>query len=84
MTNCVVCHKNNGEGLVGPNLTDDHWIYGEGDVKTIFSTIKYGTSNGMPEHESKLNPIELQQVASFVMTMEYTKGKAPEGTKIAK
>ncbi len=82
--NCVVCHKDNGEGLVGPNLTDDHWIYGEGDIKTVFSTIKYGTSNGMSEHESKLNPIELQQVASFVLSMEYAEGKAPEGTKIDK
>lgn len=82
--NCVVCHKNNGEGLVGPNLTDDHWIYGEGDVKTVFTTIKYGTSNGMSEHESKLNPIELQQVASFVLSMEYAEGKAPEGTKVIK
>ncbi|MDG1476284.1 MAG: cbb3-type cytochrome c oxidase N-terminal domain-containing protein [Vicingaceae bacterium] len=82
--NCVVCHKDNGEGLVGPNLTDDHWIYGEGDVKTIFTTIKYGTSNGMPEHESKMNPIELQEITSYVMSMEYTEGKAPEGTKIAK
>ena len=82
--NCVVCHKDNGEGLVGPNLTDDHWIYGEGDVKTIFTTIKYGTSNGMPEHESKMNPIELQQITSYVMSMEYTEGKAPEGTKITK
>jgi cytochrome c oxidase cbb3-type subunit 3 len=82
--NCVVCHKDNGEGLVGPNLTDDHWIYGEGDVKTVFSTIKYGTSNGMPEHESKMNPIELQQVTSFVLSMEYAEGKAPEGNKVAK
>ncbi len=82
--NCVVCHKDNGEGLVGPNLTDDHWVYGEGDVKTVFSTIKYGTSNGMPEHESKLNPIELQQVTSFVLSMEYAEGKAPEGKKVEK
>ena len=82
--NCIVCHKENGEGLVGPNLTDDHWLYGEGDVKTVFSTIKYGTSNGMSEHESKLNPIELQQVTSFVLSMDYLEGKAPEGTKIEK
>ncbi|MGB0886703.1 MAG: c-type cytochrome [Vicingaceae bacterium] len=84
LLNCVVCHKNNGEGLVGPNLTDDHWMYGKGDVKTVFTTIKYGTSNGMPEHESKMNPIELQQVSSYVLSMKYAEGKAPEGTKITK
>ena len=80
--NCVVCHKETGEGLVGPNLTDDHWIYGEGDIKTVFTTIKYGTNNGMSEHESKMNPIELQQVASYVLAMKYVEGKAPEGKKI--
>ncbi|MBL4667864.1 MAG: c-type cytochrome [Flavobacteriales bacterium] len=79
--NCVVCHKDNGEGLVGPNLTDDYWIVGN-DIKSVFTTVKYGTTNGMPEHESKLNPIELQQVASYILTMEYVEGKAPEGTEM--
>ena len=48
----------------------------------IFKTVKYGTSNGMPEHSSKLNPIQLQQVSSFVLTLDEAKGKAPEGTII--
>ena len=82
--NCVVCHKENGEGLVGPNLTDNNWLIGEGDIKSVFKIIKYGTTNGMPEHESKLNPIELQEVASYILTMEYTEGKAPEGKLIEK
>lgn len=76
--NCVVCHNPNGEGNIGPNLTDDHWIYGP-DVKDLFKTIKYGTPNGMPEHASKLNPVQMQQVASFVLSLPATKGKAPEG-----
>jgi len=79
--NCVVCHNPNGEGNIGPNLTDKNWIYGF-DVKDIFKTVKYGTSNGMPEHSSKLNPIQLQQVSSFVLTLDEAKGKAPEGTII--
>jgi cytochrome c oxidase cbb3-type subunit 3 len=76
--NCVVCHNPNGEGNIGPNLTDDAWIYGP-DVKDIFKTIKIGTPNGMPEHASKLNPVQIQQVASFVLSLPYTKGLEPKG-----
>lgn len=76
---CVSCHKPDGGGDIGPNLTDKNWIYGF-DIKTVFSTIKYGTGRkGMPEHESKLNPIQLQQVASFVLSMPEAKGKEPDG-----
>lgn len=77
-SNCVACHNPNGEGNIGPNLTDDFWIYGP-DIKSIFKTIKLGTANGMPEHASKLNPVQLQQVASFIFQLPYTKGKAPDG-----
>jgi cytochrome c oxidase cbb3-type subunit III len=76
--NCVACHNPKGEGNIGPNLTDDHWIYGP-DVKDLFKTIKYGTPNGMPEHASKMNPVQLQQVSSFVLSLPFTAGKEPEG-----
>lgn len=81
--NCIACHNPNGEGNIGPNLTDDHWIYGP-DVKDLFKTIKTGTPNGMPEHASKLNPIQLQQVSSFVLSMKDAKGKEPEGKQYDK
>ena len=40
-TNCAACHKTDGGGLIGPNLTDEYWIHG-GDIKDLFVTIKYG------------------------------------------
>jgi len=79
--NCVVCHNPKGEGNIGPNLTDKSWVYGF-DVKDIFGTVKNGTANGMPEHNSKLNPIQIQQVSSFVLSLEEAKGKPAEGTII--
>ena len=36
--NCVVCHLDNGAGLVGPNLTDQYWVHG-GSIKDIFAPI---------------------------------------------
>ncbi len=83
-TNCISCHKEKGQGDVGPNLTDTYWIYGY-DIKDLFKTIKKGTTNGMPEHASKLNPIQIQQVASFVLQLPFVKGdKEPNGKIIEK
>ena len=81
--NCVVCHNPQGEGNIGPNLTDDVSVYGF-DIKEVFGVVKNGTANGMPEHNSKLNPIQLQQVSSFVLSLPAAKGKAPEGTIVRK
>jgi cytochrome c oxidase cbb3-type subunit 3 len=82
-TNCVTCHNPKGEGNIGPNLTDKNWIYGF-NIKEVFKTIKTGTPNGMPEHGSKFNPVQIQQVASFVLSLPEAKGKAPQGEIIEK
>jgi len=82
VNNCAVCHKEDGRGEAGPNLTDDYWIYG-GDIKDVFRVIKKGAPNGMPEHQSKFNPIQIQQVSSYVLSMDYVSpeqgGKPAEG-----
>lgn len=77
--NCVTCHNPKGEGnQIGPNLTDKNWIYGF-DIKDVFSSVKNGRPNGMPEHNSKLNPIQLQQVASYVLSFKETEGREAQG-----
>jgi cytochrome c oxidase cbb3-type subunit III len=79
--NCKVCHGNKAEGLNGPNLTDDYWLYG-GDIKTVFKSIKYGRGEEaeMPSHEEKLNPVEIQQVASYILSLDFVQGeRGPEG-----
>ena len=81
--NCVACHNPKGEGNIGPNLTDDAWIYSP-NIKDLFKTIKLGTPNGMPEHASKMNPIQLQQAASYVLSLPYTAGKEPQGAQYDK
>jgi cytochrome c oxidase cbb3-type subunit 3 len=81
--NCVSCHLDKGEGQTGPNLTDKQWIYGF-DIKEVFKSIKAGRPNGMPEHTSKLNPVQIQQVASYVLSLPEVKGKEAQGTFIEK
>ena len=83
ITKCAACHGMNGEGLVGPNLTDDYWIHG-GGIKDIFKTIKYGwPEKGMISWESQITPMEMQQISSFIITIKGTNPanpKAPQGT----
>jgi len=80
--NCTVCHTEKGGGLVGPNLTDDYWIHG-GGIKNVFATIKNGVPNkGMITWKNQLNPRQIQEVASFVLSLRGTNPpnpKAPEG-----
>ena len=33
--NCVQCHADKGQGLIGPNLTDDYWIHGSNFVDSL-------------------------------------------------
>ncbi|MBC7509218.1 MAG: c-type cytochrome [Ferruginibacter sp.] len=82
MANCVACHGANGEGGVGPNLTDDYWLH-NGSLNDIYNTIKKGyPDKGMQSWATKFNPKEISQMASFIATLKGTKpanGKAPQG-----
>lgn len=81
-SNCVACHGALGEGTIGPNLTDEYWLHG-GDIKEVFATIKYGVSGkGMQAWNDLLSPVEMQQVASYILSLKDSNppnGKAPEG-----
>lgn len=79
--NCKACHGEHGEGIVGPNLTDDYWLHG-GDIKSVFKTIKYGVEGKpMQSWQQNFSPLELEELASFVESLRGTvkNGKAPEG-----
>jgi len=80
-TNCVACHMADGGGGIGPNLTDDHWILG-GGIKNIFKTLYEGgrSGKGMISWKSQLKPLEMAQVASYVLTFQ---GTTPANPKAA-
>ncbi|MEZ0487286.1 cbb3-type cytochrome c oxidase N-terminal domain-containing protein [Fibrella aquatica] len=83
---CVACHGAEGQGGVGPNLTDEYWLHG-GSAKAIFHTLTEGVvEKGMMSWKKQLNPLQLQHVASFIKSLEGTKpagGKEPQGEKEA-
>lgn len=76
--NCIACHAPDGGGGLGPNLVDAYWIHG-GDISEVFSTIKYGVpAKGMIPWKDQLKPVEMQQVASFILSL---KGTTPADPK---
>lgn len=82
--NCATCHGFGGEGLVGPNFADDYWIHG-GGIKNVFTTIKYGVPvKGMISWQGQLDPTQMQEVGSFILSLRGTNPpnqKGPEGEK---
>lgn len=71
--NCVACHKSDGGGSIGPNLTDEHWILG-GGIKNVFNTLMEGgrEGKGMVSWKATIKPSDLQKVASYVLSMQGT------------
>lgn len=82
---CIACHGPSGGSSpngVGPNLTDEYWING-GGIKNIFKTIKYGVpAKGMISWESQLTPVQIQEVSSYIISIQGTNpenAKGPQG-----
>jgi cytochrome c oxidase cbb3-type subunit III len=85
---CAPCHRVDGGGLVGPNLTDDYWIHGNSyadSVKTIWDGVP---AKGMITWKTVLKPEQIQDVASYIYTLRgaklLTAGKLPENQQPAK
>lgn len=78
-TNCVACHKADGGGGIGPNLTDNYWILG-GGIKNVFQTVSEGgrDGKGMIAWKQTLKPLEIAQVASYVLQFQGTTPAEPK------
>jgi len=75
---CAICHKPDGGGSIGPNLTDEYWIHG-GDIKDIFSVTKVGVPDkGMISWEAILSPTQIRDVSNYIISL---KGSNPPGAK---
>ncbi|GHA56961.1 c-type cytochrome [Pontibacter akesuensis] len=83
--NCAACHGQEGQGTVGPNLTDEYWLHG-GDVNDIFKTVKYGVpSKGMVPWQGKLTKDQMLEVSSYILSLQGTNpanAKEPQGEKM--
>ena len=78
---CVACHLDQGQGSVGPNLTDGYWIHGCEPMQML-KTINDGVAaKGMPAWMNQLGPTRVNAVLAYILTIKDNEvaGKAPEG-----
>lgn len=80
--NCASCHMPEGQGSIGPNLTDDYWIHG-GSIRDIYKTIKNGVPEmGMISWSGVLSPAQMRDVAFYIKSLRGSNPpnpKAPQG-----
>jgi len=90
---CSVCHGQKGEGLIGPNFTDLYWIHGDSitntiSIKNLYQVLITGViTKGMISYKDQLTPTQMQQVLSYILTLQETSPpnqKAPQGVKYDK
>ena len=76
---CAPCHRPDGGGLVGPNLTDDYWVHGDtfqDNMKTIWNGVP---EKGMITWKGVLLPEQIHAVASYIYTL---RGTHPANAKL--
>jgi len=84
---CAPCHKADGGGNIGPNLTDAYWIHGNRPTD-IYKTVTEGIpAKGMPTWAPVLGEPRVEAVVAYVLSIENTNvpgGKAPQGELAAR
>lgn len=83
-TNCASCHGDAAQGSIGPNLTDNAYLFGKEPME-VHKIIKDGTANGMPPWGDILSRDEMVSVIAYVVSVRGSKPadpKDPEGKVI--
>ncbi len=80
--NCAACHGEQGQGVIGPNLTDRYWIHG-GSPEAILHSIAAGwPEKGMPGWEVSQGPEKVHWLAAYVTSLKgrsVANPKEPQG-----
>lgn len=83
---CAACHGAELQGGIGPNLTDEYWIHGKGNLLEIASLVRSGVlDKGMPGWDSQLKPEEIRSVVVFIASRKGSQPanpKDPQGEKV--
>jgi len=78
--NCTPCHGSFGEGMIGPNLTDDYWIHGGKDNNIVKTIVNGVPDKGMMAWKFKFTPNEIGQIVAYLKSI---KGSNPKNAKIS-
>jgi cytochrome c oxidase cbb3-type subunit 3 len=82
LNTCSTCHRRDGGGDIGPNLTDQYWKHG-GSIKNLFKVVKDGVpGTNMVAWGGVMSPEAMRNVTSYVLTLQGSNPvnpKKPEG-----
>jgi cytochrome c oxidase cbb3-type subunit 3 len=81
---CASCHAADGQGLIGPNLTDRYQLHGATRMD-IFKTVRGGViGTAMLAWGEQLPPADVVAVTTFVTTLRGVdlQGKEPQGAPV--
>jgi cytochrome c oxidase cbb3-type subunit 3 len=82
VSQCAACHKPDGGGSIGPNLTDAYWIHGH-RIEDMVTVVANGVlDKGMPAWSTVLRPEQIAAVVAYSLTLRGTNppgAKGPEG-----
>ena len=82
VSTCAPCHKPDGGGNIGPNLTDSYWIHGNKPTDILKDVTEGVPDKGMPTWGPVLGAAKTEAVVAYVISIENTNvpgGKAPQG-----
>ncbi|HKP95911.1 MAG TPA: c-type cytochrome [Fibrobacteria bacterium] len=83
-SNCLACHGEQGQGVVGPNLTDPFWLHG-GTPEAVLASITHGyPDKGMPAWKPVLGAEKVRLAAAYVLSLKgrtVANPKAPQGVR---
>lgn len=75
---CTGCHGDNAEGTpLGPNLTNNKWVWSKGSYAGIAKTITHGVPrpknyrSPMPPMGGQLTPDQIKAVAAYVWSLNH-------------
>jgi cytochrome c oxidase cbb3-type subunit 3 len=82
---CANCHRADGGGNIGPNLTDHNWIT-DGKAATIALTVREGrVAQGMQAWGPVIGESRVRAVSAYLWSIRNTEvpnGKAPQGEPV--
>ena len=82
LNTCSTCHRKDGGGDIGPNLTDEYWLHG-GSIKDLFKVVEYGVpGTNMISWEGVISHEKMRNVSSYILTLQGSNpanAKKPQG-----
>lgn len=70
LANCSPCHGKSGEGMIGPNLTDEYWLHGGKTENIVASIVRGIPDKGMASFGNRLTAHQIGHIVSYIHSIQ--------------